>query len=63
MVDNEKKWMRCKNQKNEYFLITTKSELDRTMYFLYKLTDSGWKKISSDKNPSNFEDIIFEETK
>ena len=62
MVDNEKKWMHCYNKDNEQFIITTKSELDRTMYFLYKLTDSGWKKISSNKDPSNFEDVIFEET-
>lgn len=61
MIDSEKKWMRCYNEDNEQFIITTKSELDRTMYFLYKFTDSGWKKISKNQDPSEFDNIIFKE--
>ena len=51
--------MRCYNNKGEEFVITTKSEIDRSIYFLYKLVDSKWKKVSKNQDPSKFEDIIF----
>ena len=41
MIEDEKKWLSCTNEDSEKFMVTTKSELDRTTYFLYKFTDSG----------------------
>ena len=61
MIEDEKKWLSCTNKDNEKFVVTTKSELDRTTYFLYKFTDSGWKKIAKNKDPSKFDEIIFKE--
>ena len=61
MIEDEKKWLKCINFDKEEFMITTKSELDRTTYFLYKLTDSGWKKVAKNKDPSKFDEIIFKE--
>lgn len=59
MLEDEKVWMRCYNDKGEEFVITTKSEIDRSIYFLYKLVDFKWKKVSKNQDPSKFEDIIF----
>ena len=61
MIEDEKKWLNCTNEDNEKFIVTTKSELDRTTYFLYKFTDSGWKRIAKNKDPSKFDEIIFKE--
>lgn len=62
MLNNEKCWERLINKNGEEFRITTKSELDRSVYFLYKITDSGWKKISKNSNPFLFDEIVFSET-
>lgn len=58
-IENEKVWMLCINEKNEKYQITSKSELYRFEYYLYKETKDGWIKISMNEDPSEFDDIIF----
>lgn len=56
---DEKSWMHCKNNNGEEFIITSK-ENDRSKYFLYQIQENNkLKKISKNKNPSEFDDIIF----
>ena len=58
-IKNEKSWMLCTNNNGEKYQITSKSELYRFEYYLYKETKDGWVKVSTDEDPSKFDDIIF----
>ena len=58
-IKNEKSWMLCTNNNGEKYQITSKSELYRFEYYLYKETKAGWVKVSTDEDPSKFDDIIF----
>lgn len=60
-IENEKSWMLCTNNNGEKYQITSKSELYRFEYYLYKETKDGWVKVSTNEDPSKFDDIIFEE--
>ena len=51
--------MLCTNNNGEKYQITSKSELYRFEYYLYKETKDGWVKVSTDEDPSKFDDIIF----
>lgn len=58
-IENEKSWMLCTNNNGEKYQITSKSELYRFEYYLYKETKNGWVKVSTNEDPSKFDDIIF----
>ena len=58
-IKNEKSWMLCTNNNGEKYQITSKSELYRFEYYLYKETKDGWVKVQTDEVPSKFDDIIF----
>lgn len=58
-IENEKSWMLCTNDNGEKYKIASKSELYRFEYYLYKETKDGWIKISTNEDPSEFDDIIF----
>lgn len=60
-IENEKSWMLCTNDNGEKYQITSKSELYRFEYYLYKETKDGWVKVSTNEDPSKFDDIIFGE--
>ena len=58
-IENEKSWMLCTNNNGEKYQIASKSELYRFEYYLYKETKDGWVKVSTNEDPSRFDDIIF----
>ena len=54
--ETETIWVKSINNKDEYFIT---SDIQRTEYYLYIATPDGYKRISIDKTPADFDRIIF----
>ena len=56
-IKGEKTWLRYTTEKGDNYIITSK-ELDRSMYFLYKLNGNKYEKVGKNKDPTKLEEMI-----
>ena len=49
--------LRPTNEKGDNYIITSK-ELDRSLYFLYRLNGSKYEKVGKNKDPTKLEEMI-----
>ena len=54
IVKTEKVWQKIINEGGEIFYVTSKSELDRSIYYLYRYIDGKAEKIAKGKSPLQF---------
>lgn len=56
-IKGEKTWLRYTTEKGDKYIITSK-ELDRSMYFLYKLNKGKHEKVGKNKDPTKLDNMI-----
>jgi len=56
-IKSEKTWLKYTTEKGDNYIITSK-EMDRSLYFLYRLNGSKYEKVGKNKDPTKLEEMI-----